>query len=106
MTYMLMLCLFFSCIQKLLLHEREKREQAETASRELLEKCGLLFKQLQECNVDLPFNDEDRTVLHSSTSTDAFNLLKTSDDQIDILLAEVHVIFFLWLSILYNQLKG
>ncbi|CAK8568605.1 unnamed protein product [Lathyrus sativus] len=75
--------------EKLLLHEREKREQAEIASRELLEKCGLLFKKLQECNVDLPYNDEDRTVLHSSTSTDAFNLLKTSDDQIDILLAEV-----------------
>ncbi|CAI8599616.1 unnamed protein product [Vicia faba] len=75
--------------EKLLLREREKREEAETASRELLEKCGLLFKQLQECNVDLPYNDEDRSVLHSSTSTDAFNLLKTSDGRIDILLAEV-----------------
>jgi len=95
---MLMPCLCFSCIQKLLLHEREKSEQAETAWRKQLEKCGLLFKQLRECSVDLPCEDEDRTFLQSSSSTDAFNKLKTSDDQIDILLAEVQVIIFLWLS--------
>lgn len=75
--------------EKLLLHEKEKSEQAETAWRKQLEKCGLLFKQLQECSVDIPFEDEDRTFLQSSSSTDAFNKLKTSDDQIDILLAEV-----------------
>lgn len=92
-------CSCFSCIQKLLLHEREKSEQAETAWRKQLEKCGLLLKQLQECSVELPYEDEDRTFLQSSSSTDAFNKLKTSDDQIDILLAEVQVIIFLWLSI-------
>jgi len=91
-------CLYFLCIQKLLLHEREKSEQAETSWRKQLEKCGLLLKQLQECSVGLPYEDEDRTFLQSSSSTDAFNQLKTSDDQIDILLAEVQVIIFLWLS--------
>lgn len=94
MTYVLMLHLLFSCIQKLLLHEREKREQAETAWRKQLEKCGVLFKQLQECNLNLPYEDDDRTFLHSSSLTDAFSQLKTSDDQIDVLLAEVQVIFF------------
>jgi hypothetical protein len=47
--------------------------------------------------------DDDRTFLHSSSSSslnDAFNQLKTSDDQIDILLAEVRIIFFLWLVML------
>jgi hypothetical protein len=95
--------LVFLCIQKLLLHEREKRERAETAWREQLEKCGVLFKQLQECNFNLPYEDDDRTFLHSSSSSslnDAFNQLKTSDDQIDILLAEVRIIFFLWLVML------
>lgn len=91
MTYMMMLCLYFSCIQKLLLHEREKREQAETAWRKLLEKCRLLFNQLQECNVNLPYEDEDRTSMNSSSLTGAFNQLTVSDDQIDILLAEVQV---------------
>ncbi|MCH97393.1 serine/threonine-protein kinase MRCK beta-like, partial [Trifolium medium] len=75
--------------EKLLLHEREKREQAETAWRKQLEKCGVLFKQLQECNLNLPYEDDDRTFLHPSSLNDAFNQLKTSDDQIDILLAEV-----------------
>ncbi|XP_061340983.1 PX domain-containing protein EREL1-like isoform X2 [Gastrolobium bilobum] len=81
--------------EKLLLHEREKREQAETDWRKLLEKCRLLFNQLQECNVNLPNEDEDNTIMNSSSLTDAFNQLTTSDDQIDILLAEVQVIYFL-----------
>nr|KYP43429.1 hypothetical protein KK1_035152 [Cajanus cajan] len=76
-------------IEKLLLQEREKREQAEAARRKLLEKCRLLFNQLQECNVNLPWEYEDRTVMNSSSLTDAFNQLTTSDDQMDILLAEV-----------------
>ncbi|CAJ2643577.1 unnamed protein product [Trifolium pratense] len=75
--------------EKLLLHEREKRELAETAWRKQLEKCGVLFKQLQDCNLNLPYEDDDRTLLHPSSLNDAFNQLKTSDDQIDILLAEV-----------------
>ncbi|RZC06130.1 PX domain-containing protein EREL1 isoform B [Glycine soja] len=75
--------------EKLLLHEREKREQAEAARRKLLEKCRVLFNQLQECNVSLPYEYEDRTIVNSSSSTDAFNQLTTSDDQMDILLAEV-----------------
>jgi len=83
------LCLKFLCIQKLLLHEREKREQAEAARRKLLEKCRFLFNQLQECNVGLPYECEDRTVINSSSLSDAFNQLTTSDDQVDILLSEV-----------------
>ncbi|RZC15340.1 PX domain-containing protein EREL1 isoform E [Glycine soja] len=75
--------------EKLLLHEREKREQAEVARRILLEKCRVLFNQLQECNVSLPYEYEGRTIVNSSSSTDAFNQLTTSDDQMDILLAEV-----------------
>ncbi|KAJ1410936.1 PX domain superfamily, partial [Sesbania bispinosa] len=75
--------------EKLLLHERAKREWAETSWRKLLEKCRLLFNQLQECNVNLPDEDEDRKIMNSSSLTDAFNQLTLSDDQIDILLAEV-----------------
>ncbi|XP_027355083.1 PX domain-containing protein EREL1 [Abrus precatorius] len=76
--------------EKLLLHEREKREQAEAARKKLLEKCRLLFNRLQECNVSLPNEYEDRTIVSSSPSLpDAFNQLTTSDDQIDIVLAEV-----------------
>lgn len=87
---MMMLCLCFSYIQKQLLHEREKREQAETAWRNRLQKCRLLFNQLQECNLNLPYKDEDMTFLNSSSLHDAFDQLTVSDDQIDILLAEVN----------------
>ncbi|TKY74744.1 hypothetical protein E2542_SST03507 [Spatholobus suberectus] len=75
--------------EKLLLHEREKREQAEAAWGKMLEKCRLVFNQLQECNVSLPYEHEDGTIMNSSSLTDAFNQLTTSDDQMDILLAEV-----------------
>ncbi|KAK7283092.1 hypothetical protein RIF29_12370 [Crotalaria pallida] len=76
--------------EELVQQEREKREQAETASRNLLQKCRLLFNQLQECNVNLPTEDEDRrTIMNSSSFTDTFNQLAISDDQIDILQAEV-----------------
>ncbi|KAK7311882.1 hypothetical protein RJT34_10334 [Clitoria ternatea] len=75
--------------EKLLLDEREKREQTEAAWRKLLEKSRLLFNQLQECNVSLPNEYGDRTTMNSSSLTDAFNQLTTSDDQIDVLLAEV-----------------
>ncbi|XP_022636575.1 PX domain-containing protein EREL1 isoform X2 [Vigna radiata var. radiata] len=75
--------------EKLLLHERERRERAEAARRKLLEKCRFLFNQLQECNVSLPYECEDRTVMNSSSLSDAFNQLTTSDDQMDILLSEV-----------------
>ncbi|KAK7351378.1 hypothetical protein VNO77_10781 [Canavalia gladiata] len=78
--------------EKLLLHEKEEREQAEAAWRTLLEKCRLLFNRLQECNVSLPNEYEDRTIMNSSSFTDAFSQLTTSDDQIDILLAEVEAI--------------
>ncbi|KAK7352694.1 hypothetical protein VNO80_18122 [Phaseolus coccineus] len=75
--------------EKLLLHEREKSEQAEAARRKLLEKCRFLFNQLQESNVSLPYECEDRTVMNSSSLSDAFNKLTTSDNQMDILLSEV-----------------
>ncbi|OIW14997.1 hypothetical protein TanjilG_30716 [Lupinus angustifolius] len=75
--------------EKLLQHEREKRVQAETAWRNLVPKCRLLFNQLQECNVNLSIEDEDRKILNSSSLTDTFNQLALSDDQIDILLEEV-----------------
>ncbi|CAL0305720.1 unnamed protein product [Lupinus luteus] len=75
--------------EELLQREREKREQAETACRNLLQKCRLLFNQLQECNVNLPSEDKYRKIMNSSSSTDTFNQLAKSDGQIDILLEEV-----------------
>ncbi|KAE9603702.1 putative Phox domain-containing protein [Lupinus albus] len=75
--------------EEFLQHEREKREQAETACRNLLQKCKLLFNQLQECNVNLPPEDKYRKNMNSSSLTDTFNQLAKSDDQINILLEEV-----------------
>jgi len=53
---------------------------------------------IQEYNASLPYEYEDRTIVNSTSSIDAFNQLTTSDDQMDILLVEVHIISFLCLS--------
>ncbi|KAI4316341.1 hypothetical protein L6164_024329 [Bauhinia variegata] len=75
--------------EKILQHEREKREHTEIAWRKLLQKCRLLFNQLQECNANLPTEDKDNAVMNSSSSTDALNQLTISNDRIGLLLAEV-----------------
>ncbi|MED6182485.1 hypothetical protein PIB30_028865 [Stylosanthes scabra] len=75
--------------EKLLQQERERREQTETAWRELLQKSRLLFNQLQECDVNLPGEDEDSATIKSSSSNDTLNELAASDGQIDILIPEV-----------------
>ncbi|RZB51795.1 hypothetical protein D0Y65_048285 [Glycine soja] len=43
---------------------------------------------IQEYNASLPYEYEDRTIVNSTSSIDAFNQLTTSDDQMDILLVE------------------
>ncbi|KAL1301089.1 hypothetical protein HN51_045719 [Arachis hypogaea] len=75
--------------EKLIQLERERREQTETAWRELLQKSRLLFNQLQECDVNLPSEDEDRATIKSSSSSETFNQLAASDGQIDFLIREV-----------------
>ncbi|KAL1346935.1 PX domain-containing protein EREL1 isoform X2 [Arachis hypogaea] len=75
--------------EKLIQQERERREQTETAWRELLQKSRLLFNQLQECDVNLPSEDEDRATMKSSSSSETFNQLAASDGQIDFLIREV-----------------
>ncbi|KAI4337305.1 hypothetical protein L6164_015738 [Bauhinia variegata] len=75
--------------EKILQQEREKREHAEIAWRKLLQKCRLLYNQLQECNVSLPTEDKYNTVINSPLSIDALNQLAISDDRIGLLLTEV-----------------
>ncbi|XP_028792788.1 PX domain-containing protein EREL1 isoform X2 [Neltuma alba] len=75
--------------EKLLQHEREKREHAESASRNLIQKCKLLFTQLQQCNITFPTEDQDNTATNSSSLEETANQLAVSDDRIGVLLAEV-----------------
>ncbi|KAF7817259.1 PX domain-containing protein EREL1 [Senna tora] len=76
-------------VEKLLEHERDKREHAESTSRKLLQKCRLLFNQLQQCNISFPSDDQDNTTTNSTSLDDTVNQLAISDDQIGVLLAEV-----------------
>ncbi|KAK4274446.1 hypothetical protein QN277_017662 [Acacia crassicarpa] len=75
--------------EKLLQHEREKRERAESASSNLMQKCRLLFNQLQQCNITFPTEDQDNTTTTSSSLEETADQLAVSDDRIGFLLAEV-----------------
>lgn len=78
--------------EKLLQQEKQKNENADTARRKLLHECEVLRSklQVQECSINLL--DEDKLVMDSSSLKGAFDLLKTSDDRISLLLSEVQLL--------------
>ena len=59
------------------------------AWRNFLEKCETLFNQLQECKVDILKEDEKNDLMEFPLPTLAFDDIAKSDDQINVLLAEV-----------------
>ncbi|XP_054788566.1 PX domain-containing protein EREL2 isoform X1 [Prosopis cineraria] len=75
--------------EKFLQYEIDKREHAESASRNLMQKCRLLLSQLQQCNITFPAEYRDKITMNSSSLEETANQLALSDDRIGILLAEV-----------------
>lgn len=70
--------------------ERERNEQVRTSWRELLHKCKILQDQLQECNIDNLTNTKDDAVDSLPSLLDQLDFVGTSENQIDLLIAEVH----------------
>lgn len=49
----------------------------------------VLQNRLQECNVKFHMEDESKLVMESSSTSEAIDLLATSDNRIGLLIAEV-----------------
>ncbi|KAL3497344.1 hypothetical protein ACH5RR_040076 [Cinchona calisaya] len=73
----------------LLQEEKHKNVRMSTAWRNLLEECETLCSQLQECKVDILNEDTDQ-LMNYPASLDALDHIAKSDDQINLLLAEMH----------------
>lgn len=75
--------------QRALQKEKEKREDAELAKKNLLHECRVLRGRLEDCNVNVFLEEEDSLTVNPSALPDALDLLATSDNRIGLLLAEV-----------------
>ncbi|KAL3500905.1 hypothetical protein ACH5RR_039998 [Cinchona calisaya] len=76
-------------IEMHLQEEKRKNESMSSTWRNFLVKCETLCNQLQDCKVDLLNEDENFDLMDFQSSSYAFDKLAKSDDQIDLLVAEV-----------------
>lgn len=76
-------------IEELLQEERERNEQVRTSWGKLLHKCKILQDQLQECNIDNLTNTKGDAVDSLPSLLDQLDFVGTSDNHIDLLIAEV-----------------
>ncbi|GLT43649.1 hypothetical protein SLA2020_175850 [Shorea laevis] len=78
--------------EELLKQERQINEHARSTGEKLLSDCRVLHNQLLECNLNLSITDDEDSLVDSSSLADALNLLTTSDNKINVLLAEAEVL--------------
>ncbi|CAI0444258.1 unnamed protein product [Linum tenue] len=81
-----------SDIEKHLEREREIGEDEKDLQKRLLHDCRTVWSRLQECNLNLSTEDDDNNFVPNSSSEDMFDLLKTFDDRISLLLAEAQLL--------------
>ena len=86
MFFVLILSVFF---QRVLQKEMQRREKVNNANMKLLHECEILRNRLQECSVNFLVEEEDKLIMDTSSTSDAIDLLTTSDNRIGLLLAEV-----------------
>ncbi|KAL8216349.1 hypothetical protein R6Q57_023186 [Mikania cordata] len=77
---------------KLLQEEKQKFEEEEIARLKLFHELVVLHHQLRECSMNLVNEGEDKLVIDSPSMQDALELVKTSDDQMEALCAQVQII--------------
>lgn len=78
--------------EKCFQEEKQRSEHAKSALARLLCDCTILRNQLQECNIDILQDDENDITSRYPSQSDALELLKTSDSQVDLLLAEAKLL--------------
>ncbi|KAG5540884.1 hypothetical protein RHGRI_020951 [Rhododendron griersonianum] len=74
--------------ERLLQLEKQCAEHAKTARQKLLHECGQLRNRLQECSIGFLAENGKELVVDSASVSHALDLLITSDNQIDLLIAE------------------
>ncbi|KAG8375802.1 hypothetical protein BUALT_Bualt10G0138300 [Buddleja alternifolia] len=79
-----------SKVEELLQEETERNEQTRTSWRKLLYDCKILHSQLQECNINNLMHEKGDDLLKNiPILSDHLDLVGTSDNQIEHLIAEV-----------------
>ncbi|KAL0906303.1 hypothetical protein M5K25_024786 [Dendrobium thyrsiflorum] len=79
-------------LETTLLNEKKKGVHRKFARMNLIHKCETLRHRLQECKVNFLAEEEDRLTVSLSSFPAALDLLATSDNRIDLLIAEVHLL--------------
>lgn len=72
--------------------EKDREETAKTANKKLMHEYDVLQNRLQECNVKFHMEDESKLVMESSSTSEAIDLLATSDNRIGLLIAETQLL--------------
>ncbi|XP_004486652.1 PX domain-containing protein EREX isoform X2 [Cicer arietinum] len=78
-------------VERTLHKEKQRMQLSHNANVKLLHECAILQKRLQECSVNFLVEEEDKLNVDTSTS-DALDLLATSDNRIGLLLAEAQLL--------------
>lgn len=79
-------------LEKTLQKERQRQEQAAAARAKLLREAEILRQRLQECSVDIISKGGDKYTVNAASTSEAVDLLATSDNRIGLLLAEAQLL--------------
>ncbi|XAR50533.1 Plus-end-directed kinesin ATPase [Bertholletia excelsa] len=78
--------------ERILHKEKERWEHSNAANTKLLHECEILRSRLEECSVNFLIEEEDKLIVDTSSTSDAIDLLTTSDNRIGLLLAEAQLL--------------
>ncbi|KAG6522201.1 PX domain-containing protein EREL2-like isoform X2 [Zingiber officinale] len=79
-------------LEGILLKEKQRLSNAKSENDTLLHECQGFRDRFKECNVSFLTDEEDKFATTSSSLSDVFDLLATSDNRINLLLAEAHLL--------------
>ncbi|CAH2053589.1 unnamed protein product [Thlaspi arvense] len=79
-------------MERIVQREKDREETAKTANKKLMHECDILQNRLQECNIKFHIEEESKLIMDSSSASEAFDLLTTSDNRIGLLIAETQLL--------------
>ncbi|CAL5361527.1 unnamed protein product [Camellia sinensis] len=79
-------------VERVLHKEKKRWEHSNAANAKLLHECEILRCRLEECSVNFLIEEEDKLIVDSSSTSDAIDLLTTSDNRIGLLVAEAQLL--------------
>lgn len=79
-------------VERALHKEKERWERSNAANTKLLHECEILRNRLEECSVNFLTEEENKLIMDTSSTSDAIDLLTTSDNRIGLLLAEAQLL--------------